>query len=194
MAARIEDYALIGDGETAALVARDGSIDWLCLPRFDSAACFAALLGTEENGRWIIAPDGVEPRVDRRYWDDTLILETTFEAPDGIARLIDFMPVRGEYSHLVRLVVGERGRLRFRTQLVIRFGYGAIVPWVIRTPDEALRAIAGPDKLVLRTPVPLRGENFSTVGEFANVAIRLGTNPKSFGILSKVGRDSARAV
>ncbi len=166
MTLRIEDYALIGDCETAALVGLNGSIDWLCLPRFDSAACFAALLGTEENGRWLITPDGVDPRVRRRYWDDTLILETTFETPEGAARLIDFMPMRGECSHLVRLVVGERGRLRFRTQLVVRFGYGAIVPWVTRTADEALRAIAGPDKLVLRTPVALRGENLSTVGEF----------------------------
>jgi len=166
MTLRIEDYALIGDCETAALVGRNGSIDWLCWPRFDSAACFAALLGTEENGHWQIAPDGSEPRVRRRYWDDTLILETTFETPEGVARLIDFMPMRGEHSHLVRLVVGERGQLRFRTQLVVRFGYGAIVPWVTRTPDGTLRAIAGPDKVVLRTPVELRGENFSTVGEF----------------------------
>ena len=166
MTLRIEDYALVGDCETAALVGRNGSIDWLCWPRFDSAACFAALLGTEANGRWVIAPDGVEACTHRRYWDDTLILETTFETRDGVARLIDFMPMRGERSHLVRLVVGERGQLHFRTQLVIRFGYGAIVPWVTRTPDEALRAIAGPDKLVLRTPIPLRGENMSTVGEF----------------------------
>jgi GH15 family glucan-1,4-alpha-glucosidase len=170
MTLRIEDYAIIGDCETAALVGFNGSIDWLCLPRFDSAACFASLLGTEENGRWVIAPDGAEVHGRRRYWDDTLILETTFETPDGVARLIDFMPMRGDCSHLVRLVVGEQGQLRFRTQLVIRFGYGAIVPWVTRAPDGTLRAIAGPDKLVLRTPVPLRGENLSTVGEFEVVA------------------------
>jgi GH15 family glucan-1,4-alpha-glucosidase len=166
MALRIEDYAIIGDCETAALVGRDGSIDWLCWPRFDSGACFAALLGTPDNGRWLIAPDPPATRVRRRYWEDTLILETTFEGPHGAAKLIDFMPLRGTRSHLVRLVVGERGRLSFRTELVIRFGYGEIVPWVITSPDRSLRAVAGPDKVVLLTPVTLRGEDFRTVGEF----------------------------
>jgi GH15 family glucan-1,4-alpha-glucosidase len=165
MALRIEDYALIGDCETAALVGRDGSIDWMCWPRFDSGACFAALLGTPDNGRWLIAPREGSAHSRRQYWDDTLILETTFETPEGSARLIDFMPLRGDHSHLVRIVVGERGRVAMRTELVIRFVYGDIVPWVTSVP-EGLRAIAGPDKLVLRTPVELRGENLRTVGEF----------------------------
>jgi len=166
MARRIEDYALIGDCETAALVGRDGSIDWLCWPRFDSDACFAALLGTRDNGRWLIAPCDEGARVTRRYRPNTLILETRFDTADGAATLIDFMPTREERCDLVRLVVGERGALRMRVELVIRFGYGANVPWVTRLEDGSLRAIAGPDMLVLHTPVELRGEEFRTVGEF----------------------------
>src|ERR1700736_5187924 len=153
MPLRIEDYALIGDSETAALVGRDGSIDWLCWPRFDADACFAALLGTPENGRWIIAPRDPTTRVTRRYRPNTLILETRFETASGAATLIDFMPVPDTRSDIIRLVVGERGTVRMRVELVIRFGYGAIVPWVTRLEDGGLRAIAGPDMLVLRTPV-----------------------------------------
>jgi GH15 family glucan-1,4-alpha-glucosidase len=166
MASRIEDYALIGDCESAALVSRDGSIDWLCWPRFDSDACFAALLGTPEHGRFRIAPKGDVGRITRRYRPDTLILETRFETADGAATLIDFMPVRGKNPDCVRIVVGERGRMPMCAELILRFGYGAIVPWVRKLGDGTLRAVAGPDMVVLRTPVHLRGENFTTVGEF----------------------------
>jgi GH15 family glucan-1,4-alpha-glucosidase len=167
MACRIEDYALIGDCESAALVGRDGSIDWLCWPRFDSDACFAALLGTAENGRWLIAPCEAGARITRRYRENTLVLETRFETEDGAATLIDFMPIKDEGSSLVRLVVGERGTVRMQVELVIRFGYGAVVPWVTRRDDGTLRAIAGPDMIFLATPVNLRGEDFKTVGEFS---------------------------
>jgi GH15 family glucan-1,4-alpha-glucosidase len=166
MAALIEDYALIGDCETAALVARDGSIDWLCWPRFDSGACFAALLGGPKAGRWLIAPaDPAGCTTGRHYRDGTLILETEVETRDGAATIIDFMPPRDELSDLVRIVRGRKGRVAFRTELVLRFSYGSIVPWVSRL-DGALRAIAGPDMVVLRTDVPVRGEGLSTVGEF----------------------------
>jgi GH15 family glucan-1,4-alpha-glucosidase len=166
MSSRIEDYALIGDCTTAALVGRDGSVDWLCWPRFDSDACFAALLGDAEHGRWRIAPRDPAARVSRRYRGDTLILETRFECSEGAVTLIDFMPLRGVNSNLVRLVVGERGRVAVCTELVLRFGYGAIVPWVTRVDDATLRAVAGPDMVVLRTPVRLTGQNMKTVGEF----------------------------
>jgi GH15 family glucan-1,4-alpha-glucosidase len=166
MSLRIEDYALIGDCETAALVGRNGSVDWLCWPRFDSDACFAALLGATDHGHWQIAPRDPNARVTRRYRPNTLILETRFESSEGVATLIDFMPVRGVNSNLVRLVVGERGRMTMNTELVIRFGYGAIVPWVTRLDDDTLRAVAGPDMVVLRTPVRLSGQNMRTVGEF----------------------------
>ena len=167
MPARIEDYALIGDCETAALVGRDGSIDWLCWPRFDSGACFAALLGTPEHGRWKIAPCDPEPRVTRRYRDGTLILETEFETATGVVTLIDFMPLRGTASDLARMVVGKRGRVEMRVELVLRFYYGAIVPWVTRLDDGSLRAIAGPDMVVLRSDVELHGEGLTSVGDFA---------------------------
>ena len=166
MAGRIEDYALIGDCESAALVGRDGSIDWLCWPRFNSDACFAALLGSKEHGRFRIAPRGTVTKVTRRYRPDTLILETQFETPDGAVTLIDFMPVRGRHPDCVRIVQGVRGRVTMGVELVLRFGYGAIVPWVRKLGDGTLRAIAGPDMVVLRTPVHLRGENMTTVGEF----------------------------
>jgi GH15 family glucan-1,4-alpha-glucosidase len=166
MSSRIEDYALIGDCTTAALVGRDGSVDWLCWPRFDSDACFAALLGDAEHGRWRIAPRDPAARVSRRYRGDTLILETRFECSEGAVTLIDFMPLRGVNSNLVRLVVGERGRVAMCTEFVLRFGYGAIVPWVTRVDDATLRAVAGPDMVVLRTPVRLIGQNMKTVGEF----------------------------
>src|ERR1044072_3028466 len=163
---RIEDYALMGDCQSAALVARDGSIDWLCWPRFDSDACFAALLGDPKHGRFRIAPKDEPARITRRYRPDTLILETRFETADGAVTLIDFMPIRGAHPDCVRIVVGERGRVPMCAELILRFGYGAIVPWVRKLDDGALRAIAGPDMVVLRTPVHLRGENLTTVGEF----------------------------
>jgi GH15 family glucan-1,4-alpha-glucosidase len=162
----IADYALIGDFETAALVSRDGSIDWLCWPRFDSDACFAALLGSADNGRWRIAPKADDFRVTRKYRDDTLILETRFETDDGVATLTDFMPVRNNTSDLVRIVTGVSGRVTMCMEMVLRFGYGAIVPWVSRLPDRTLRAIAGPDMVLLRTPIEMHGENFKTVAEF----------------------------
>jgi GH15 family glucan-1,4-alpha-glucosidase len=168
---RIEDYAIIGDGETAALVSRSGSIDWLCWPRFDSPACFAALLGTAEHGRWLIAPAGVSSS-RRQYKADTLILETRFETPTGVAVVTDFMPPRDSASDIVRLVRGISGSVSFRTELVVRFDYGSIIPWVSQNSDVVteLHAVAGPDKLTLRTSIPLRGEGGATVGEFAVAA------------------------
>jgi GH15 family glucan-1,4-alpha-glucosidase len=167
MATRIEDYALIGDCETAALVSNRGSVDWLCWPRFDSGACFAALLGAPENGHWQIAPLDRDAQVTRRYRPKTLILETTFKTKEGEALLIDFMPLRRDGpSKLVRLAVGVRGAVRLRTELIIRFDYGASVPWVRRMENGDLQAISGPDMLVLRTPIALRGEGLTTVGEF----------------------------
>ncbi|HUF26342.1 MAG TPA: glycoside hydrolase family 15 protein [Gemmatimonadaceae bacterium] len=170
MPSPIEDYALIGDCETAALVSRDGSLDWLCWPRFDSGACFAALLGGPEHGRWQIAPREQVLRTTRRYRGDTMILETEFETAEGAVTLIDFMPPRGTESDLVRIVAGKRGRVTMSTELVLRMDYGSTVPWVSRSGDGALRAIAGPDMLVLRTNVPLRGEGRTTVGEFTVAA------------------------
>jgi GH15 family glucan-1,4-alpha-glucosidase len=169
-ASPIEDYGLIGDCETAALVCKTGSIDWLCWPRFDSDACFAALLGDTNNGRWLIAPAQGNPRTTRRYRPNTLILETSFVTADGEAVLIDFMPLRERVSHLVRLVVGKRGSVAMTTELIIRFDYGASVPWVKRTEAGDLLAISGPDMLVLRTPVELRGEGLTTVGDFTVAA------------------------
>jgi GH15 family glucan-1,4-alpha-glucosidase len=165
MALRIEDYALIGDCKTAALVGRDGSIDWLCWPRFDSPACFAALLGSSDNGRWLIAPTDEACKARRRYRSGTLVLETEFETEAGSATLIDFMrPADG--AHLVRIVTGVSGSVAFRTELVVRFNYGASVPWVNRLDRGAIGAVAGPERLVLRTPVELVGEDLKTVGEF----------------------------
>src|SRR5438105_2372755 len=166
MPSRIEDYALVGDCQTAALIGRDGSVDWLCWPRFDSDACFAALLGSADNGRWLLQPVQDRPRVSRRYRPGTLILETRFETEQGVATVIDFMPVRRNHSHLVRLVRGERGRVAMRFELVLRFDYGCIVPWVTRLEAQTLRAIAGPDMVLLRSPVEVRGEDLKTVGEF----------------------------
>jgi GH15 family glucan-1,4-alpha-glucosidase len=165
MPSRIEDYALIGDCHSAALVARDGSIDWLCLPRFDSGACFAALLGAPENGRWQLAPAGEIRRVTRRYRPNTLILETEFETATGTVTVIDFMPPRTREPRLVRMVVGRSGRVAMRMQFIVRFDYGSVVPWVSKTPG-GVRAIAGPDTIVLDTSVPLRGEGLTTVAEF----------------------------
>ena len=162
----IEDYGLIGDCETAALVDRGGSIDWLCWPSFDSEACFAALLGTRENGRWRIAPIAEITHRSRRYRGDNLILETRLETAEGAVTLIDFMPPRGVASDIVRLVRGERGRVKLRMELIIRFGFGIDIPWVKRAAEGALLAICGPDMIVLRTPVETRGEDLTTVADF----------------------------
>jgi GH15 family glucan-1,4-alpha-glucosidase len=165
MSARIEDYGLIGDLQTAALVSRHGCIDWLCLPRFDSGAVFASLLGDAENGHWTIQPEGEFRSPGRRYSDDTLILETTFETADGVARLIDFMPPRETKPDVVRIVEGVRGRVEMRMELVLRFDYGRVVPWV-RNVEGTLVAIAGPDAITLRTPVELEGRDLRTFGSF----------------------------
>ena len=165
MAGRIEDYAMIGDMRTAALVCNDGSIDWLCLPRFDSGACFAALLGKPEHGRWQIAPKNAA-KVRRRYFPGTLILETTFTTDTGRVTLVDFMPVEEPHSTIIRLVIGNEGAVRLQTDLVIRFDYGISVPWVSRRDETTLTAVAGPSMLVLRTPVPLRGKDLRTQGQF----------------------------
>jgi GH15 family glucan-1,4-alpha-glucosidase len=165
---RIEDYGLIGDCETAALVGRDGSIDWLCWPAFDSDACFAALLGNRKNGRWLIAPGGEVMRTTRRYRGYSLILQTRFETADGAVDLVDFMPPRGTASDIVRLVQGVRGRVKMRMELIIRFGFGGDIPWVRKSEDgSALLAICGQDMTVLRTPVDTRGEDFTTVADFS---------------------------
>ena len=162
----IEDYALIGDCRTAALVGTDGSIDWLCCPRFDSEACFAALLGTPENGRWLIAPADPNAKVTRRYRPDTLILETRYETATGTATLIDFMYPREEHPNVVRLVVANSGMVDFEMEFIVRFGYGQEVPWVTTLPDRRLSAIAGPSKLILQSTIDVRGEDFKTVGSF----------------------------
>lgn len=162
---RIEDYALIGDGETAALVSCEGSIDWLCWPSFSSAACFAALMGTREHGYWKIAPVSEVKSLRRRYQDQALVLETTFETEDGEVCLVDFMPPREQHSHVVRMVRGVRGSVTMKMNLAIRFDYGRTTPWVTNS-EGALRAIAGSDMVVLRTDVELRGEDMETVSEF----------------------------
>ncbi|MGH9154579.1 MAG: glycoside hydrolase family 15 protein, partial [Acidimicrobiales bacterium] len=165
MALAIEDYALIGDTQTAALVGRDGSIDWLCLPRFDSPACFAALLGEPRHGRWWIRPEGGARRVTRRYRDNSLVLETDMEADGGRVRIVDCMPIRGREPDVVRVVEGLEGRVAMRMDLVIRFDYGSVVPWV-RQVDGRLLAVAGPDAITLDTPVATRGEGLTTVATF----------------------------
>jgi GH15 family glucan-1,4-alpha-glucosidase len=175
MAGAIADYALIGDGHSAALVGRDGAVDWLCWPRFDSPACFAALLGDESHGCWRIAPLAAEPRVRRGYRGDTLVLETVFATSAGEVALIDFMPVggpvEGQGGTLVRIVEGRRGRVAMRLSLTLRFGYGAEVPWVTRLPDDAgIRAVAGPDQVVLYSPVPVRGRGLSSEARFTVAA------------------------
>ena len=162
----IEDYALIGNQETVALVGRDGSIDWMGMPRFDSPACFSALLGAPEHGRWLLAPASEGARVTRAYRDGSTVLETRFETADGAVSVIDFMARREGASDLMRVVRGLRGRVAMTTELVVRFDYGSVVPWVSRQDDGRLRFVAGPDSLVLDTPVPLRGENLRTRGEF----------------------------
>ncbi|MGB8350816.1 MAG: glycoside hydrolase family 15 protein [Gaiella sp.] len=165
MAARIEDYGLIGDLQTAALVSRHGCIDWLCFPRFDSGACFAALLGDEENGRWSLRPASDITSAQRRYRGDTLVLETELACDEGVVRLIDFMPPRGEAPDVVRIVEGVEGTVPMKMRMSIRFDYGSIVPWV-RRKDEGLHAVAGPDALLLATPIDLVGRNLHTEAEF----------------------------
>jgi GH15 family glucan-1,4-alpha-glucosidase len=174
MPSRIEDYALVGDCQTAGLVSRDGSLDWLCLPRFDSGACFAALLGEPHHGRWLLAPRGDVRTIRRRHIENTLVLETEFETPEGVAAVIDFMPIRspnvGEVPHgrphFVRLVEGRGGRVPFRMELILRFEYGSVIPWVQKVPG-GIGAVAGPDSVLLHTPVPLHGKDLTTVAEFS---------------------------
>ncbi|MGB2592608.1 MAG: glycoside hydrolase family 15 protein [Candidatus Acidiferrum sp.] len=161
----IHDYALIGDCHTAALVSKNGSIDWLCVPHFDSPACFASLLGNDENGRWSISPAEPILNIRRRYREGTLVLETEFETESGSVTLVDCMTPRDDTPHLVRVVVGTRGQVKMNMELVIRFDYGSVVPWVHRA-DRGISAIAGPDKLVLRTDAELRGENLKTLSSF----------------------------
>ena len=162
---RIEDYGLIGDLQTAALVGPDGSIDWACFPRFDSGACFAALLGTADHGRWALAPRADSWEAGRRYRPRTLVLETDWETDGGAVRVIDFMPPRGQAPDIVRIVEGLRGEVEMSSELVIRFDYGKTIPWVRRIDDGRI-AVAGPDGLCFRTPVEHRGENMRTIGEF----------------------------
>ena len=162
---KIEDYAFLSDTQTGALVSRDGCVDWLCFPRFDSPACFASLVGAKENGRWFFHPDEKIERTRRRYRDGTLILETEIETKSGAVRLIDFMPPRGENPDIIRIVEGLRGKMSMHMELIIRFDYGRMIPWV-RRRDDALEAIAGPDGLVLRTPIETYGKDLTTVAQF----------------------------
>ena len=187
MALPIEDYALIGNNATAALVGRNGSIDWLCFPRFDSPACFAALLGSPDNGHWSIGPKTTHPKVTRRYRQGTLVLETEFSAPEGTVVLIDCMNRRGEHQDVIRLVRGIRGRVPMQMELSLRFDNGTVVPWVSRLEDSRLCAIAGPDRIVFGTTVALRGEDLKTRADFEveegqTVSFSLTWSP-SFGSL-----------
>ena len=166
----IEDYAVVGDTLTAALVGRDGSIDWLCLPRFDSGACFAKLLGTAEHGRWLLRPAGEVRETRRRYLPGTLVLETEHDTAEGTVRVRDFMPVRQEHADVVRIVEGVRGTVPMRMELVVRFDYGRTVPWVRRLAGGVLSMVAGPDVLYLETPVATHGENLHTVADFTVAA------------------------
>lgn len=168
---RIEDYALIGDRHTAALVGRDGSIDWFCPQRFDAPACFAALLGKPENGRWLLAPQGEVRATKRRYLPDTLVLETEFTTPDGVVTVTDFMPHEplDTRNDIIRIVRGVSGRVTMRTEAVLRFDYGTVVPWV-KHQGHALRAVGGPDAAVLRSPMLLKGEDFRSAGTFTLAA------------------------
>ena len=162
---KIEDYAFLSDTQTGALVSRDGCVDWLCFPRFDSGACFASLLGTRDNGHWRFWPKEKIDRTNRRYRGETLILETEIETKSGAVRLIDFMPPRGENPDLIRIVEGIRGEVAMQMELIIRFDYGRTIPWV-RTAHGGLEAIAGPNGLILRTPVKTWGKDLTTVAEF----------------------------
>jgi GH15 family glucan-1,4-alpha-glucosidase len=166
----IEDYALIGDTQTAALVSRDGSVDWLCLPRFDSGSAFAKLLGTEQHGHWRLAPAGEVTGTRRRYRGDSLVLETEMDTAEGTVRVIDFMPPRGEAPDVVRIVEGVRGRVPMRMELRIRFDYGQVVPWLRREDGGNLVATAGPDSCWLSTSVETHGEDLATVADFTLAA------------------------
>ena len=196
MASRIEDYALIGDCQTAALVGLTGSIDWLCFPRFDSGACFAALLGTPEHGRWLLAPEGEVRSVRRQYRPGTLVLETEFETADGAVRVTDFMPPRTQTPDLFRVVDGVRGEVAMRMDLTIRFDYGSVVPWV-RRYGRGVRATAGPDTLYCRTPAPLVGEGLHTAAHFTvkageRVPFELTWTPTHRG--EPIGRDAGECL
>ncbi|MBV9157449.1 MAG: glycoside hydrolase family 15 protein, partial [Acidobacteriaceae bacterium] len=162
----IEDYALIGNNATAALVGRNGSIDWLGFPRFDSATCFGLLLGSKENGHWSIAPKAEHPAVKRCYRQGTLVLETEFSTSEGTVVLIDCMDRRGEYQDVIRMVRGIKGKVPMQMELAIRYEYGTVIPWVSRTDDGKLQAIAGPDQITFSTPVELRGEDLKTRAAF----------------------------
>jgi GH15 family glucan-1,4-alpha-glucosidase len=193
---RIEDYAVLGDTHTAALVGRDGSIDWLCLPRFDSGACFACLLGGPGRGHWRLSPVAHTSPARRRYRPETLILETEFETKGGAVRLIDFMPPRDASPDVVRIVEGLRGEVRVRMELIMRFDYGSIVPWV-RKIDGVLSATAGPDSLYLHTPVETHGEGLATVAEFvvakgARIPFVLTWNPSHLPMM--VPADAERSL
>src|ERR1700721_812945 len=180
---RIEDYALIGDCETAALVGRDGSIDWLCWPRFASGACFAALLGRLVHGRWLIAPKEPTIQIRRKYLNGSLVLVTAFETEQGIVELLDFMRPRNDTADLIRLVRGVSGHVDLRTEFILRFDYGSVVPWMERLKGGGgLRAIAGPEMAVLPTPVHLHGRNFTTVGEFKVNAGQMVPFVLSYGV------------
>ena len=163
---RIEDYGVIGDTQTIALVGKDGSLDWLCFPRFDSGACFAALLGTRDHGRWRIAPRGEVKRACRRYRGDTMVLETELETEDGVVRLVDYMPIRGVAPDVVRIVEGVRGSVPMELELIVRYDYGDVVPWVHRE-DGRLNYVAGPDALVLATPVAIKGKGLTSIAQFS---------------------------
>jgi len=158
--ARIEDYAVLGDTQTAALVSREGSVDWLCVPRFDSPACFAALLGAPKHGRFLLAPRAEPRRVERRYREGTLVLETDYKTADGVVTVVDAMPPRDRVPDLVRIVQGQRGRVPMRMELTVRFGYGQFSPWIKRLSGD-LVAVSGPDALRLSTPVETRDEGAS---------------------------------
>ena len=197
MPCKIEDYGLIGDCETAALVGRDGSIDWLCWPAFDADACFAAILGTEKHGRWKIAPAEDVSKISRRYWGNSLILETRFETKDGTVAVIDFMPPRGKASDVVRLVRGISGRVKLRMELVMRFGFGTDIPWVKKNEDgTGLLAICGQDMAVLRTPVETRGEDMTSVADFEvgegeTVPFTLTYGPSNLAVPDAIDHEAA---
>ncbi len=183
--ARLEDYAIIGDCETGALISREGALDWLCWPCFDSGACFAALIGASDNGLWRIGARDPAARISRRYRDATLILDTRIETDTGVATVTDFMPLRGEASDVVRIVKGERGVVPMRMEFIVRFDYGALIPWVTRFEQGSLKAIAGPDMVVLRTTAPLRPSGRTHVAEFD---VRAG---ESVGSVLSYGRSYA---
>ena len=175
----IEDYGLVGNTRTAALVGKDGSIDWMCVPRFDSGACFAALLGEPEHGRWRLAPAGEFSAVRRAYRRETLVLETEFETSEGAVSIIECMPVWHDRTDVVRVVEGLHGRVVMRMELIIRPGYGAITPWVRRVHD-ALLATAAPDSLQFRTPVETEGREFTTVAGFTVTPGQRGPSVRSW--------------